>query len=202
MKRQARESSTAQSRFSWTTPGVSRATHLHRLGAPTAALLVLALVSLGLTACGGGGDGGNSTQSGHAGPGPEDARQFGSEVTGKQARQIEAVVSGYFEARSAGEWQAACAAIAKPKRQLLGTLATSSKQIDGEGCAAYLAYLGKQLPSSERAALAEAEIESVRVDGAQGYALYREAGGAERAMPVTRESGDWKVASATARDFS
>ncbi|HEU4907023.1 MAG TPA: hypothetical protein VFT19_13040 [Solirubrobacterales bacterium] len=177
--------------------------HLHRVGAPTAALLVLALVSLALSACGGGSSSTESSGSTSNGDGVAAGspvaklhraiRQFGSEASGAKAPQAEAALTGYFGALAAADWGKACSYLTKPVRTLRARAA--ARQMKGESCTAGLRVAAKRLSRSERDALAEADISSVRIEGDRGFVIYRDRD-AERAMPLRAEGGSWKLAAA------
>ena len=174
--------------------GIDRKVQLHRLGAPTAALLILALLPVAFVACGGGGGDSTSSQaSAHPTQGRKDIRDFGSEASGSRAEQAETVTRSYFAAVAAGKWSRACAFLTKSIRHAAGRLAATSEQADGASCAAYVASTYKQLPSAERTA--EIDVSSVRLDGDRGYVIYSNPDRGEYAMPVENEAGRWLGAS-------
>ena len=160
-----------------------------------AALLVLALLVAG---CGGsdssGSGGGGSTAS--TGPSGElggaasvaKAEEFGSEASGSEAKGPEAALQGYFDARANGEWSKACSYLSKDLRRAYDRLSK-------EGCVAFVKKTAARLPADEQAALAEIEVESVRLEGDSGYVIYTDAKGSQQAKPVEREGGEWKVSS-------
>jgi hypothetical protein len=165
-----------------------------------AALLVLALLVAG---CGGGGDSGStgaeSTAPGATGELGEagavgKAEEFGSEASGAEAKGPEAALQGYFDARANGEWSKACSYLAKNVQQVY-------RQLSKEGCAAFLQKMTGRLSKEERAALAEVEVESVRLEGDGGYVIYTDAEGSQRAKPVEREGGAWKLSSGIVQLF-
>ncbi|HET6570524.1 MAG TPA: hypothetical protein VFG58_03450 [Solirubrobacterales bacterium] len=174
--------------------------HLHRWGAPTAALLLLALVPLALSACGGGSStSSDSTATTGSGAAAQKAaktiRRSGHEATGKQAKQVEAVVLGYLGALAGREWSKACSYLAKQVRQLRAAVARG--QGASESCADGVRALAEERSSSGGsgglADLAKAEVSSVRTEGERGYVFYEVPASGEYAAAVTRQGGHWRV---------
>ncbi len=164
--------------------------------------VLLALLAPAATGCGGGGDGeGGSGSTGAAGSGSS-AEGFGSEASGAQAKQVEAALHDYLDARAAGEWKQACSYLTKGIRKVFGRLAAGSKQAKGSSCADFLASSNENVSSSQRARQAKVDVESVRVKGDQGYILYEESGGSRYAMPVAEEAGGWKLAAGSGTPLS
>lgn len=178
--------------------GIDRKVQLHRLGAPTAAVLILALLPVSFAACGSGGDSSSSTAATGNDAVAQKAgraiRRFGHEATGSQAKQAEAAVTGYLDARTAEEWSKACSYLAKSNRDFLAQAAAKVKQIQGDSCAAFLAASEAHLSASERADFAGADVEAVRVEDGQGLAIYGNSAGAEYSTSIKAEGGKWKVA--------
>jgi hypothetical protein len=172
---------------------VHRSLRNTRVSVVLAAFGVLALLGSG---CGGGGERSSTTAPGSAAAAQaaqDRIRQFGLEATGSQAKQAEATLHGYMDARVAGEWKEACTYLAKPIRRLFDRLGSKSKQVNGKGCAGFVETSTRKLTPSERAGLAKVDVTSVRVEGEQGYILYRDPSGAEYSMSLRREAGTWKL---------
>lgn len=146
-------------------------------------------VILALAGVGCGGDDGDSADSGDA---TSRIESFGTEAKGAEAKQAEAALSGYLDARAAEQWDKACSYLVKPTRRQFKQIAIQSEKIEGESCAAGLAALSTDVSAAERAALADAEAESVRVDGSEGYVLYVDDEGARFAIRAEREEGEWR----------
>ncbi len=196
-------------------------THLHRLGAPTAALLAFSLAALALSACGGGSssstattgksstDGSSTAKSGSNGSGHSaqtTIRHFGQEATAAQAKQAEAAVTAYFAARAAGEWKKACSYLVAPLRRALGQVPIP-QQGKGSSCAAFLESRTARLSSADRTALAKLDVESVRVEGDRGYAFYQGSARAatpksDHAIAIAREGAEWKLLGISGRSLS
>lgn len=160
-----------------------------------AALLVLALLVVG---CGGSdsGSSASSTSAGSSGGAGESggaagvakAEEFGSAASGSAAKGPEAALQGYFDARANGEWSKACSYLSKDLREAYDRLSK-------EGCVAFVEKTAERLPAGEQAALAEIEVESVRLEGDSGYVIYTDSEGSQQAKPIEREGGEWKVSS-------
>lgn len=180
---------------------------------PAVALATLALSALALSACGSssgstsdGTTGSSSTSSSTSGRHRASTalaearrrtarkiRYYGHEATASQAQQAEVVLHDYLDARAASRWGKACSYLAKGVHRLYGQIASSSKQIQGQGCAGFVDSATNKLSPAQRTALAKSEVDSVRLEGERGYVLYSEAGGAEYATVVKREAGEWKI---------
>jgi hypothetical protein len=166
-----------------------------RLAAVLAGLFALAAVAAG---CGGGDD--STTTAGTPGQSAADrVREFGLEATSSQAKQAEAALDGYMNARVAGEWNKACSYLAKPIRKLFDRIGKKSKasgqgsQVTGKGCAGFVEESTRKLTPSERADLAKIDVTSVRVEDDRGYIIYKETGGDEASMSLSQEGGEWKL---------
>lgn len=149
------------------------------------ALLALAVLPVGISACG---DNGSSAQNSQG-----SIRDFGSELTGTEARQAAAVLRAYLDARAERRWTRACSYLAEPIRRLLELATARSKRLPGTDCSDLIASATRKLPAPERAALDRVTVDSVRADGDRGYVLYQAPGDGERAMPIRAEGGSWKL---------
>lgn len=163
----------------------------HRLGAPTAALLILALLPISLAACGS--DDEDSSTSGQkssgSSQGRDDIREFGHKAAGSEAAQAEAVVRSYLAAAAAGRWSEACSYLTRSMRSAARRLAAASKQSSGASCASYIESTYDELPPAERTA--EIDVSSVRLEDSLGYVLYTKSDRGEYGIPVEREDGRW-----------
>jgi len=151
-----------------------------------AALFTLALLPLALAACG---EDDQPVQSA-----PETPGQFGSELTGAEARQAAIALRGYLEARAEHRWARACSYLAKPIRRFLDRAAARSKRPLGNDCPSFIASSTRKLLPSERSVLDRVTVDSARADGDRGYVLYQVPGDGEQAMPIRAEGGRWKLA--------
>lgn len=165
-----------------------------RLGKSFALLAALLALAAG---CGGGDSGGSVPTRASDGGLARTIEGFGAEAKGEEAARLEAALQRYLGARAAGEWARACSGLAESSRTLMNRLAKRSKEIEGEGCVAGMRSFTERQSSSERAGLAKADVESVRVDGSHGYVIYAIPGSSRYAIPATLEGKRWGFAVAT-----
>lgn len=151
-------------------------------------VFALALLAPIATGCGQDGDASNS-------PVAEQIENVGSDATGSRAgERISESFETYFEARLEGEWKKACAYLTDSSRRLLSRIASRSDQIDGKTCAPALASFTKRLSPSKRAALTEAEVQAVRLDGNRGYVIYGGGDDQRFATQIMLAEGRWAFA--------
>lgn len=135
-------------------------------------------------------------------PGGDNSIQsFGAEADPAQADEASAVLASYLGARAKDEWARECAYLAKVTVAPLEQLAAGSPQLKGKGCAAILAALAGNTPTSTRANTMTSGIASLRVEGDRGFALYHGAHGTDYFLPMVREGGRWKVGSLAPSEF-
>jgi len=167
-----------------------------------AALFTFAALAAGC----GGGDESTTTATAPSQSREDRVREFGLEATSSQAKQAEAAVLGYMDARVAGEWKKACTYIAKSVRDLfdrIGKKARESKesgngsQAASKGCAGFVEEATRKLTPAERDNLAKIDVTSVRVEDDGGFILYKVPGGDEFSMSLKREGGEWKLVGTT-----
>lgn len=122
-------------------------------------------------------------------PGGDNSVQtFGAEGGGDERAAASAAVEAFMAGRASGDWATVCAQMAK------GTVEPIEKLIaPGQGCAATLTAAGKRLPASALANTMTGPIDSFRVEGDQGFALWHGNDDADYVLPMRLE-GDWKVA--------
>jgi hypothetical protein len=114
---------------------------------------------------------------------------FGSEATGRQRAQI---IEGYdaYEATLAdADYPAVCAAV---KKRVHNILERYGLKRGLAGCPGTVARLAPRVRQEARRRAA-AEIESVRIEGAEAYVLFSAPGAALYLAPMRRESGEWKA---------
>lgn len=158
-------------------------------------MLVFALLAAG---CGGGEDSGSDASESTAANGAGElggaasvtkAEEFGSPVSGAQAQGPEAALQGYFDARAEGDGAKACSYMSEQLRAFYDRIYKEG------GCAGFVEKSAERLSANERAAQAEVKVESVRLEGDEGFVVYTDAEGSQQAKPVEREGGAWKVGS-------
>jgi hypothetical protein len=144
----------------------------------------------------GGEPGGESNKSGSSKGSSKDFRtpggdnsvqDFGTEAGGSQLAAASAVVEAFMVARAEHDWAAACKYLAA------GTVDQVEKIIaPGEGCAATLTKASKNLPENGLPNTMTGPIDSFRVEGNRGFALWHGNDGVDYTLPLKMEGG-WKL---------
>lgn len=122
-------------------------------------------------------------------------QEFGQEGGGSDFSSAAAVLHAYLDARAARDWDEACSHLSAEVIAGLEQFAAAyagDKQI--EGCPDVLESLSASTSTSTLKESAKADVGSLRMEGDRGFLLYHGAGGAELAIPVTQEGGEWKLA--------
>lgn len=122
------------------------------------------------------------------------AKEFGSEATGSEAEEAEAVLLAYLEAQAGGDWSTACSFLTEELRKLYARLAGNAPG-GPEGCPGFVETTTERLSPSERSSLTAIDIHSVRIEGDSGYIVYTGGSGTETAKPVRQEASEWKLSS-------
>jgi hypothetical protein len=140
--------------------------------------------------------------AGFIAPGGDNSIQtFGDEGSGAELDEVTAVLTGYLRARAADEWAKECGYLAKGTVAPLEQLASRSPQLKGKGCAAVLEALTGGVPAPARANTLTGAVDSLRVEGEQGFALYHGPKGVDYYVPMAKEDGRWKVAGIGPSEF-
>ena len=114
-------------------------------------------------------------------------QEFGAEASDAERERAAEVLHAYLDARAAQQWATACSYVSSVLAGSLGQLAS------GSGCAGGLAAVSERVPDSALAAVAIADVGSLRSNGSRGFILYHGANKTDYAMPMTLEDGSWKV---------
>lgn len=138
--------------------------------------------------------GGGSAQFKNKG-GDNSVQEFGKEASGTEFDQAAAAVHGFFDARVAGDWNAACSYLAADVAKSLQQLAGRSKELADGGCPETLEAISDGVPASTFKQAAKADIGSLRVEGDQAFVIYVGENRTVFAIPMKDEDGAWKVAS-------
>lgn len=133
--------------------------------------------------------------------GDNSVQEFGEESDEAELEEAATALHDYLVARAEEDWPAACANLAKTVKDQLQSLASRSEELKGKGCAATLEALTPKLPRSVRRETTIVEAGSLRVEGEQGFLLYRGAEGKTYTVLMTPEDG-WKVGSLGATAIS
>jgi hypothetical protein len=110
---------------------------------------------------------------------------FGSEAAAPERDQAEAALKAYLQARASEDWASACRGLAKSVRQGYEKL-SKGKDL---GCAPVLATLSKGTDLSDPLV---GPLLSLRVKGANAFALFYGPAHQQYMVPMNREAGEWR----------
>jgi hypothetical protein len=114
---------------------------------------------------------------------------FGSEAGASQRDQAEAALKAYLQARAREDWASACRGLAKPTREGYEKLGSSSTKATAPSCAQVLAALSKGTDLSDPLT---GSLLSLRVHGANAFALFYGPGHQQYMVPMNREGVEWR----------
>ncbi len=114
---------------------------------------------------------------------------FGSEAGASERAQAEATLKAYLRARARADWASACRQLAKPTRQGYEKLGSSSSKPNPPSCAQVLSALSKGADLSDPLT---GPLLSLRVHGANAFALFYGPGHQQYMVPMNREGGEWR----------
>lgn len=135
--------------------------------------------------------------------GSYDALEFGKEASRSELEQVARVAHGYLVAHAEQDWLAACSHLDERAMEEVETLGSSFEEVASEDCPAIIAFLLGKVPIKKTFVSSEVEAGAFRVEGDKGYLFYTDGtGGDPYMMPMSREGGDWKIASITASRVS
>lgn len=163
-----------------------------------ASLVVLAVSSLSLLGCGGGGD--NESRSaptgrtGRAAGAESSIETFGGEAEGSAREAILGVERSYFIAMASRDYGAACAHLATSVQHSMTELTGRPDATCQRTLPALLAP--QAYPMMRRQA--HGAIRKVRVDGQRAFVVFHAPGARLYQLPLVDERGEWKVAFVTA----
>lgn len=185
-----------------------------------AACLLALSIAPALAACGGGSSDSSSSStaettagSGHFTPhghrdsgggsaqfrvkgGDNSIQEFGAEASGAELEAAAKALHGFLDARAAGDWAAACRHVSQDIAESFTRLAEQGNSPQKTSCATALESLTNPAAKHELEKEAEeADVGSLRVEGDRAFVIYRGFEGTFTAIPMTREGGEWKVAS-------
>lgn len=192
-------------------------------------LLLAALFSAGVAACGSsddattgattststpsGGQGsaaGGNQNDGAAGEGSASFREpggdnsiqeYGEEADESERDAAETTLVAYMAARAKQDWAAACKYLGEEAVKPLEELGKSSPQLKGKSCAQLLATITGRAPSAAFANTLRGPVASLRVEGDRGFALYHGPRQIDYFVVMTKEGDEWKVASLSPAEF-
>jgi hypothetical protein len=127
--------------------------------------------------------------------GDNSIQESGSEAGASEVSQAAAALHGYLNARAAGEWSKACSYMAAGVTAQLSQLtAGGAAGKKAPPCAKLLAGFSAGVPAAAMREAAEADVGALRVEDESAFLLYHGAHSTDYFMPMSRESGHWKVA--------
>jgi hypothetical protein len=149
---------------------------------------------------------GSSAESAH-GPaagfrvqgGDNSVPDYGHEAGASERQRAEAALAAFLRARAQSDWPRVCAALASATRIQLDALASGSRTGTGgatTGSTRICERILKALSARPRASDADtlvSGVASLRIDGANAFALWHGPGHTKFVMPMRNEGGVWKV---------
>lgn len=153
-----------------------------------------------LAACG---SSSNSTGSSDQFRGKTDSAllDFGEEGSEARRDEAEEAVHGFFLARSREDWPAACAQLSQAMLAKIEHLAISSTDLADKSCPSFLGAF-TSLSDKERRDSTVVDAGSLRQQGNHAFLIYYGADEVVYAMPLSLESGAWKLASLSSKQLS
>jgi hypothetical protein len=113
---------------------------------------------------------------------------FGGEGSAAETKEAEAALRAYLAAAAQGNWAAAC-------REVATSLTAQVQKLGGgsSGCPGAYRALSAGTALVTRADLLRGSLVSLRVEGANAFALFYGPKRQQYVMPMMRESSGWKV---------
>jgi hypothetical protein len=125
---------------------------------------------------------------------------YGREATKAEREQASRVITAWMAARAAKNWANDCKQMSRAYRRTLvqeDAFHVSNGKVTN--CPEALAYFGPEASGDGKNTLS-GPIDSLRVEGNSGFAQYHGRDGGDWIVPMDRENGLWKVATAAPID--
>jgi hypothetical protein len=122
--------------------------------------------------------------------GDNSVQTFGTEAASGEREAASIVLERYLAARSARDERAVCRDLSGAALEALEGYAGASLPLKGKTCPEILAIVSLGLPPEP--STTTGSIESFRVEGDRGFALYHGSDG-DYFIPMVKEEGAWKV---------
>jgi hypothetical protein len=120
--------------------------------------------------------------------------EFGREASKTERERASRVINGWMQARAATDWAGDCSYFSRRYRhRLVAEDAMGVSNGEVQNCPQALAFFGIAASGDYKNTLA-GPIDSLRVGGGQGIALYHGRDGSDWSVPMEREAGKWWVA--------
>jgi hypothetical protein len=127
-------------------------------------------------------------------PGGDNAVQtFGREGTAAERKQVTKTIQAWLRARAAKNWAKDCSYLATSSIKYAESSASYMAQHKVSGCAAALGVMAVKGQKVSLAYNMAGGVVSLRLGEGHGYAQYHGNDGRDWVIPVTRESGVWKI---------
>jgi hypothetical protein len=137
--------------------------------------------------------------------GDNSVQEFGAEAEDAERDAAAAALHNFLDARAQEAWESACSYLSAEVRESLESFAAKAQeaaaqqgkaeQFDGTSCGSILGKVTNRAAMPElRREAAQADVGSLREEGDRAFLIYTGLGGTVIAIPVTQESGSWKVA--------
>lgn len=162
------------------------------------ALIIAALATAFLVACGGSSGGSDQFRDKTDSP----LLDFGEESSNAEVEAATETVQGFFGARSREAWPAACAQLSRAVLAKIGHLATSATDLADRSCPSFLGAFTELTDQERRESTVVEAGGSLRQQGDHAFLIYFGAHEAVYAMPLTREGESWKLASLSSKALS
>ena len=117
---------------------------------------------------------------------------FGAEAGASQRSEAEANLRAYLAARAAHNWAKACAYLATSVRQGYEKLASASAKSGAKPTCARLLPVSAPISAGVPADPLTGHLLSLRVHGANAFALFYGPGRQQYVVPMNREAGGWR----------
>jgi hypothetical protein len=185
------------------------------MGKAVGVMLAMLWLALALTACGGGSDTGEAETNPERiypwveGPtreflvvdGDNAVQLFGREATVGERAQASKLIDRWMRARAAKDNAKECVYLARSFASELVADATNVSEGKVTTCPQTLAYFGTSVGGVNHLDnTMTGPIDSLRIEGGQGYGQYHGNDGNDYIVPMAREDGEWKVSTAAPFD--
>ncbi len=125
--------------------------------------------------------------------GDNSIQTYGVETSSAGRVQAATLVQAYLNARAAGRWTEACSYFSSQMITRLNAFLTKLKGRGPKGCAGVMKALSAKVPQSVLNKDAKIHVLSMRVQGIQGFIIYKDATGTSSNFPMKLNGGIWKL---------
>lgn len=151
------------------------------------------LCLLCLSSCGGGEEGSTSITTEQRTGGERNIEGYGSEAKGDEREQMLGVYRSYLGAIGERTYASACGLLSRQVKESLAELAQGKAS-----CEELLDRILAPTAAPISRAQAKGEVTGVRVEGENGFVVFKAPGARLYQLTLVEQGGEWKAASATA----